>query len=222
MAVFVAKRTSLQLSARKLESNISGASPQNSRVPSKRFGHKKRNVRVKRGIERRHVWSRPGIVQNPNKHARARAQDCHKRIYAHTRECAHKPTWYLQTYALERSFGNDSVTVNSSIALMMMMYNSISFHTQHNEPLVTSESSLIVLMTSESSPIGSCVLLSIWHLIVRIIPRNSITAFSMSPFDSLSPFTAPSVVTSALHIAATRFLNAIIAGSMSLFNVISR
>ena len=57
---------------------------------------------------------------------------------------------------------------------------------------------------------------------VRIIPRICITAFSMSPFDSLSPITASSVATSALHISATRFLNAIIAGSASLFSAVSR
>ena len=57
-------------------------------------------------------------------------------------------------------------------------------------------------ISGESSLSGSCVLLSMWHLIVLIIPRSSITAFSMRPFDSLSPFTASSVVTSALHIAA--------------------
>ena len=44
----------------------------------------------------------------------------------------------------------------------------------------------------------------------------------LSPFDFLSPFTASSVVTSALHIEATRFLYATIAGSVSLPNVISR
>ena len=55
-------------------------------------------------------------------------------------------------------------------------------------------------MTGESSLSGSCVLLSMWHFIVRMIPHSSIAAFSMSPFDSLSPFTASSVVTSALHI----------------------
>ena len=36
-------------------------------------------------------------------------------------------------------------------------------------------------------------------LLVLMIPRISITAFSMSPFDSLSPSTASSVVTAALH-----------------------
>ena len=69
-------------------------------------------------------------------------------------------------------------------------------------------------VTGESSLSGSCVVLSIWHLIVLIFPRSDITAFSMGPFDSLSLFTASFVVTSAVHIAATRFLNAIIAGAL--------
>ena len=43
-------------------------------------------------------------------------------------------------------------------------------------------------LTGESSLSGSCVLLSTWHLIVLMIPRNSITAFSMSPFDSFVSF----------------------------------
>ena len=77
-------------------------------------------------------------------------------------------------------------------------------------------------MKGDLSPSGSCVHLSKWHLIVLVIPRSSIIAFSMSPFDSLSPFTASSVATSALHNAATRYLNAIIASCVSLFNVISR
>ena len=51
---------------------------------------------------------------------------------------------------------------------------------------------------------------------VLMIPRISITAFSMSPFDSLSPFTASSVVTSVLHISVTRVLNAMMAGSVAL------
>ena len=51
----------------------------------------------------------------------------------------------------------------------------------------------------DSSLSGSCVLLSMWHLMVRIIPRICITAFSMSPFDSLSPITASSVASSAMH-----------------------
>ena len=51
--------------------------------------------------------------------------------------------------------------------------------------------------------------------------RNNITAFSTNPFDGLSPLTAKPSVTSALQFSATRFLNATIAGSMSLFNVIS-
>ena len=51
--------------------------------------------------------------------------------------------------------------------------------------------------------------------------RNNITAFSTNPFGGLSPLTAKPSVTSALQLSATRFLNATIAGSMSLFNVIS-
>ena len=42
--------------------------------------------------------------------------------------------------------------------------------------------------TGESSLSGSCVLLSIWHLMVLMIPRSSITSFTMSPFGSVSPF----------------------------------
>ena len=49
------------------------------------------------------------------------------------------------------------------------------------------------------------MLLSMGHLSVKMIPRNDITEFSMSLFDGLFPSTAPSVVTSALHISATRF-----------------
>ena len=56
---------------------------------------------------------------------------------------------------------------------------------------------------------------------VLMTPRNNITAFSTNPFEGLSPLTASSVVTSALQVSATRFVNAIIAGSVSLFNVIS-
>ena len=56
----------------------------------------------------------------------------------------------------------------------------------------------------DSSLSGSCVVLSIWRLMVRMIPRICITAFSTSPFDCLSPFTASSVVTSALYISSTR------------------
>ena len=60
-------------------------------------------------------------------------------------------------------------------------------------------------------------------LMLRMISRISITAFSMSPFSTLlSLFTASSVLTSALHISATRFLNAIVASSVPLVNVISR
>ena len=43
----------------------------------------------------------------------------------------------------------------------------------------------------------------------------------MSPFDGLSPFTAPSVAASALQTSATRFLTAMIAGSVSLFGVVT-
>ena len=38
---------------------------------------------------------------------------------------------------------------------------------------------------------------------VLMIPRISIAAFSMSPFDSLFPFTASNVETPALHISDT-------------------
>ena len=48
---------------------------------------------------------------------------------------------------------------------------------------------------SDSSVSGSCVLHSMWQTVVRMIPRISITAFSMNPFDSLSPFIASYVVT---------------------------
>ena len=57
----------------------------------------------------------------------------------------------------------------------------------------------------------SGALLTMCHLIVLIMSRSKITVFDMSHF------TASSVVTSA-----TRLLTAKIAGSMSLFNVISR
>ena len=57
-----------------------------------------------------------------------------------------------------------------------------------------------------------------WHVMVLMTPRSSITVFLMIPFDCLSPFEIFSVATSALHIFATRFLNAMIAGSASLFN----
>ena len=56
---------------------------------------------------------------------------------------------------------------------------------------------------------------------VLMTPRNNITAFSTNPFEGLSPLNASSDVTSALQVSATRFVNAIIAGSVSLFNVIS-
>ena len=46
-------------------------------------------------------------------------------------------------------------------------------------------------------------------------------AFSTHPFEGLSPMTASSSVTSLSPFSATRFLNAIIADSVSLFNVIS-
>ena len=57
---------------------------------------------------------------------------------------------------------------------------------------------------------------------VLMIPCSNIAVFSTGPFDGLTPFTAFSVVTSALHISAIRFLNAMTDGSVSLFNVISR
>ena len=53
---------------------------------------------------------------------------------------------------------------------------------------------------------------------VTLDGSDGIIAFSMSPFDSWCVL----VVTSALHISATRFLNAMIAISLSLFSVISR
>ena len=68
---------------------------------------------------------------------------------------------------------------------------------------------------------SSCVPLSTWHLMVLMAPRNNSTAFSTNPFEGSSLWTASSSVTSALQFSATRFLNATIAGSVSLFNVIS-
>ena len=56
---------------------------------------------------------------------------------------------------------------------------------------------------------------------VLMTPRNNITAFSTNPFDGLSPLTASSSLISALQFLATRFLNAIMASSVSLFTVIS-
>ena len=55
---------------------------------------------------------------------------------------------------------------------------------------------------------------------VLMTPHNHITAFTTNPLEGLSPLTASSSVTSALQFSATRFLNAIIAASVSLFNVI--
>ena len=54
-----------------------------------------------------------------------------------------------------------------------------------------------------------------WHV---MIPLVSVSVFLMIPFDCLSPFEICSAATSALHIFATQFLNAMIAGSASLFN----
>ena len=68
---------------------------------------------------------------------------------------------------------------------------------------------------------SSCVQLSTWHSMVLRTPRSNITAFSTNPFKSLSPFIASSSVTSALQFTATRFLNMIMAGCVSLFNEIS-
>ena len=48
-----------------------------------------------------------------------------------------------------------------------------------------------------------------------------ITAFSTNPLEGLYPLTASSSVTSALQFSPTRILNAVIAGSVSLYNVIS-
>ena len=70
-----------------------------------------------------------------------------------------------------------------------------------------------------SSRSSSCVQLR--HLMVLTTPRNNITTFSTNPFECLSPLTASSSVTSALQHSATRFLNAMIASCVSLFNVIS-
>ena len=73
----------------------------------------------------------------------------------------------------------------------------------------------------ESSRSSSCVQLSTCHSKVLMTPRNNIAAFSTNPFEGLSPLTASSSVTSALRFSVTWFLNAIIASSVSLFNVIS-
>ena len=75
---------------------------------------------------------------------------------------------------------------------------------------------------SDSSLSGCCVLLSMWYLVVLMVSRSGIAAFSMCPFDGLSRFTASPVVTSAWYISATQPLNAMIAGSVSLLNVTSR
>ena len=62
--------------------------------------------------------------------------------------------------------------------------------------------------------------LSTWHLMVLMTPCNNVTAFSTNPSEGLSPLAATSSVTSALQFPATRFLNSIIAFSVTLFNVI--
>ena len=67
--------------------------------------------------------------------------------------------------------------------------------------------------TGESSGSSSGVLLSMSYSVVLMIPRSNLIVFSMSPFDDMSAFTASSVATSALHISATRLLNAMIAGT---------
>ena len=59
------------------------------------------------------------------------------------------------------------------------------------------------------------MLISMWHLIVLTMLHCSITVFSMSLFDGLSPVTASSAVTSVLLISATRLLKATITGSVS-------
>ena len=69
---------------------------------------------------------------------------------------------------------------------------------------------------SDFSLSASCVLLSVCHLIVLLIPRLIISVFRMSPSDCLSPISASSVANCALHISAARVLNAMIAGSVSL------
>ena len=56
----------------------------------------------------------------------------------------------------------------------------------------------------ESSWSSSCVQLSTWHLMFLMTPRSTITAFSTNPFESSSPLTASSSVTSALKFSATR------------------
>ena len=52
---------------------------------------------------------------------------------------------------------------------------------------------------------------STWHLMALMPPRNKITAFSANRFVSVF----------SLQFSETRFLNLIVAGSVSLFNVIS-